>query len=540
MKAIQDKIKSAFLLSALFLLSFQIVAQDNFLELLPGSDRFEHDKISGIGRLYGNVSFKYQGNIMYCDSAYYFKNKNEVRAYGNVHVNKGNTLNLFCDSLYYSGKSKNAKLWGNVRVRDKEFKLTTDTLDYDANKGQAFYHYGGRVESIVSHEVLTSKVGYFYPNSKNFYFSNDVVYKSADIEMTTDTLQYIYSEKRVNFHGETNIIAKETKMYCESGWYNTETEEGELRENAWIQKENDFISGDTLIYLPKEQLSIGKGNVLYMDTAQKVEMTGEYAYMNDSTHISYLTDSAFATKYMDDDTLYLHADTLFIEKIDSSDIIKAYHHAAMYSRKVQSRADSIVFNSSQNYLLLNNHPIVWSNMAELKGDTIRIYMSDSTIDYVDIINHASIVMEVEKDNYYNQIAGRKIVANFKNNEIYRANVTGNALTIFYPEEELKTDSTLTISRKGMNRLYSSTLRIDIDSSEITGVTYIEKPDGAFYPMNNIKVDEKFVQGFVSKLYLRPSEKDDLLILPEELDKAEEDRLQEKIKKEEEDRILNEE
>ena len=532
MKAIQDRIKSAFFLSALFLLSIHVVAQDNILELLPGSDRFEHDENTGIGRLYGNVSFTYQGNIMYCDSAYYFQKKNEVKAYGKVHVNKDNTLNLFCDSLYYSGRSKKAKLWGNVRVRDKEFKLTTDTLDYDAKKGQAFYHYGGRVENIVSHEVLTSEVGYFYPNSKNFYFSNHVVFNGNDLSMTTDTLQYIYSTKIVNFHGATNISSKETRMYCESGWYNTETDEGELMQNAWIQKEDNYISGDTLIYKPKEKISIGKGNVVYMDTVQKVEMTGGYAYMNDSLNISFITEKAFAIKRLDDDTLYLHADTLFLEKIDSVDYIKAYHNAAIYSRKIQSRADSITLNTTNNYILLNNHPIVWSNSAELKGDTIIIYLNDSTINHVDIIDHASIVMEVEKDNYYNQIAGRKIIANFKNNEIYRANVNGNAVTIFYPEEELKTDSTVTFSRKGMNRLYSSTLRIDIDSSEITGVTYIEKPDGAFYPMNKIKADEKFVQGFVSKLYLRPQRKKDLLQQTLFLESIETERKEaERVKKE---------
>ncbi len=531
MKRIQDRIKSAFLLSALFLLSFQVVAQDNILELLPGSDRLEHDKSIGLIRLYGNVSFTYQGNIMYCDSAYFFQKKNYVKAYGKVHINKGNTLNLYCDSLYYSGRNKKAKLWGNVRVRDKEFKLTTDTLDYDAKKGQAFYHFGGRVESIVSHEVLTSQIGYFYPNSKNFYFSKKVVYSGRDLRMTTDTLQYVYSTKNVNFHGATDIVSNETKMYCESGWFNTETEEGELTQNAWIRKENDFISGDTLIYKPKEKISIGKGNVLYLDTVQKVEMTGEYAYMNDSINISYLTDRAFATKYLSDDTLYLHADTLFLEKIDSADLIKAYHNAAIYGHKVQSRADSIIFNTSEDYILLNKNPIVWSSMAELKGDTIVIHLTDSTIHFVDIIDHASIIMEVEKDNYYNQIAGRKIVANFKENEIYRANVNGNAVTIFYPEEEVKTDSTVTFSRKGMNRLYSSTLRIDIDSNEITGVTYIEKPDGAFYPMDNIKKDEKFIQGFESKLYLRPASKDDLLKVIAFL---------ETIEKERKEAVLNEE
>ena len=82
-------------------------------------------------------------------------------------------------------------------------------------------------------------------------------------------------------------------------------------------------------------------------------------------------------------------------------------------------------------------------------------------------------------------------------------MNGNATTIFFPEEEIKTDSTFTKKRIGMNRLFASDLRIDIDSSEITGITYIEKPDGVFYPLDDLKKEELFIQGFEWKNALRP-------------------------------------
>src|SRR5690606_37298941 len=91
----------------------------------------------------------------------------------------------------------------------------------------------------------------------------------------------------------------------------------------------------------------------------------------------------------------------------------------------------------------------------------------------------------------------------RDNDIYRATVNGNATTIFYPEEEVKTDTSFVKKRIGMNRLYASDLRIDIDSSEITGITYIEKPDGTFYPLEDIKKEEQFVQGFKWMDALRP-------------------------------------
>lgn len=491
------------MISALFLLSNIATAQDDILELLPGSETLEYDENTGIHRLIGNVSFIYQGNKMYCDSAHYFERKRSVKAYGKVHVNKRDTLNLYCDSLYYNGRTKKAKLWGNVRVIDKEYKLTTDTLEYDANKSQAFYKHGGKVISTLTQEVLTSRIGYFHPDSKNFFFSREVDYKGQDLSIQTDTLQYLYSQKKAFFYGETDIQANDAEMYCESGWYNTETGEGTLQQNASISREKDYISGDTLMYYPEEGISIGRGNVYYLDSAQDISFNGDYAYSSDSLKYSFLTGRAFATKIMTDDTLYIHADTLFTSNADSTDIMKAYNGAKLYSTKVQAVADSITFSSSKDLIELYTDPIVWSNDAELKGDFIDMHVTDSVIHRVNIYDNSSILMEIEPNLYYNQIAGKNIVASFRDNDLYQARVNGNAVTLFYPEEEISTDSTFTKKRVGLNRLYASNLRIDIDSNEIVGINYIDEPDGVFYPMEEIREEEQFIQKFDWKEALRP-------------------------------------
>jgi lipopolysaccharide assembly outer membrane protein LptD (OstA) len=481
------------------------------LELLPGSKKMVMDQKGKRIRLIGNVNFVYQGNKMYCDSAHYFEKKQLVRAYGHVHINKRDTLNLFCDSLHYDGKTKMANLWGNVRVRDNEYKLTTDELEYDADKGQAIYRTGGRIESILSQEVLTSRVGYFYPESKNFFFSNKVNYQSPEVQMTTDTLQYRYSQKKTYFYGPTNIETQGTHIFCEAGWYNTETEEGELRKNAEITRKNEVIRGDTLIYLPKEGTNIGKGNVFYSDSTQKMSFKGDYAFISDSMHYSLLTGHAMAIKELKDDTMYVHADTLYSFKHDSIEYMRAYNKAAIFSSKFQCIADSISYTPNDDKMELFRDPIVWSNGAELKGDSMELQLSDSILHKVLIKNKASVVMSVDDKKLFNQIGGKEIIAYFRDNDLYRTNVNGNAVTIFYPEEETKTDSSIVKERTGMNRLYSSTLRIDIDSNEVSGITYIEEPDGVFYPINQVDEKERFIQGFAWKDALRPKTPEELLL-----------------------------
>jgi len=502
-------LKSALVFGALFLLSAVSFSQEDALELLPGSEVLKFNEETGVHRLLGNVNFKYQGNLMFCDSAHYHQRSKTVRAYGHVHINKRDTLNLFCDSLFYDGRTRKAKLWGNVRVRDSEYKLTTDTLDYDARASRASYHYGGRVESTLSKEVLTSRAGYLYPNSKDFFFRGDVRYEGNDLEMETDTLQYTYGKKTAYFFGPTSILSDGTSIYCESGSYSTQTKEGELYGSASIVQGSEYIVGDTLLYRPEQGESIGIGNVLYYDTTQAIAFSGNYAYTSDSLNYSFLTGRALATKEMKDDTLYIHADTLFMEKIDTTDIVKAYKNARIYSTKIQGRADSIVYAMDKERIELFFSPIIWSNAAELKGDFMDVHITDSSIHKINIYDNSTILMEVQSEKYYNQIAGKNINAYFKQNELRRAIVNGNAMTVFFPEDEIKTDSLITKKRMGMNRLYASDLRIDIDSNELTGITYQEAPDGAFYPIDQIKEAEQFVPGFNWKSILRPKDLEDL-------------------------------
>ena len=500
-------------MSAIFLFSNNVWSQKDILELLPGSYKLVYNEETGAQKLVGGgVNFKYQGNTMYCDSAYFFAKKNEVRAYGKVHINKSDTINLFCDSLHYNGNTKKAKLWGNVRVRDREFKLVTDTLEYDAKKGQAVYRHGGRVESILKNEVLTSKIGYFYPDSKNFFFSGRVNYKSDSLRMTTDTLQYQYAQKKVYFYGPTVIHTQGSIMKCEKGWFHTEDEIGLLEKNASIHKDSKIITGNSLYVDSQKGISIGKGNVVYRDTSGQMSFRGEYSYLSDKEKKGYLTGNALAEYQMKKDTVFIHADTLFSFQ-DSSNELKSvlgHYDVRIFSRDFQGKCDSLSYDKVTDKMELYHAPIVWSNNAELKGEFMEVFLKDSIIDFVQITNKSTAVLEVDSGGYYNQIGGKNMKAYFKENELYRVNVEQNAQTIYFPQDTLENDTLVEIKRSGMARLYSSNLVIYLDSGEVSRVVYVGMPDGVLYPMDQINKEEQFVQGFSWNPILRPRSVEDLL------------------------------
>jgi lipopolysaccharide export system protein LptA len=481
-----------------------LFCQNNMLELLPGSEKVVYDEKSKKHRLIGTVSFIYQGNTMYCDSAHYQEKQKIVHAYGNVQIRK-NDINLFCDSLYYNGAQKYAKLWGSVRVRDQEYKITSDSMDYDSKKGKAIYRNYGKVESILSAENITSKVGYFYPRIGSFFFSNKVKYQKDDLTMTTDTLQFSYEKQTAYFSGPTKVVNDSATILCNKGWYEVNKNEAKLYNKAEVLQKTSIIRGDTLYYNKFKQEFEGRGNFYYKDLEQNLIFRGDKGYSNDSLHSSYLTGNAFAVKIEKKDTVYIFADSLLLKKdtLNQLKVILAHAKVQIFQNKLEAISDSAIYESDLKLLKLRSNPIVWSANAELKGEKMDISIADSIIDKIFISGKTSALMELDSGIYYNQISGRELSAIFQKNELTHIDVLGNAWTILYPEEEEYTDSLVKKKRMGLNRLYSSELRIYLDSGEVSGITYFDKPDGIFYPMDKIKEEEKFIKNFEWKSALRP-------------------------------------
>ena len=507
------RLKKALFISAFFVLSTLSFTQSNLMELAPGAEKLIYNKETGEHRLIGNIHITYQSNVIYCDSASYFEKSSVLKMYGDVHLNKRDTLNLYCDSLHYDSKTRKAKLWGNVRIRDRDFKITTDSLDFDTKKEVAIYRNGGRIERSQKKETLHSKSGYFYPKSKNITVSGNVLFKNENSTMYSDSLRYNYVAQKAFFFGPTKIVRTDkTKIVCSKGWYKMDTEEGVLQYNASITKEHQFVSGDSLYINELKGISIGKGNVYFSDNQKGMGFRGDRFYTSKKNNKSYLTGKAVAEYKLKDDTLFIHADTLFTftDSTNRLSLIKGYHQARFFSRKTQGKCDSLNYKRQLGILEMFVNPIVWSEKAELKGETIQIYLKDSLIERAEIQTKATVITEVDSSRLYNQVGGKNIIAFFNsNNELKKIDVNGNAQTIYFPEETLKRDTIIEIQRKGMSRLYSSDIKIYVDSNEFSKVVYLDQADGVFYPMEKMNKEEQFIVGYSWNPNLRPKNKKDL-------------------------------
>jgi lipopolysaccharide export system protein LptA len=510
---------TALLSSAVFIFSNPVQSQD-LMELKPGADKLSFNRTTGEHKLVGNIHILYQRNEIYCDSASYYKENNLLRLYGNVHLSKSDTLNLYCDSMHYNGLTQIGKLWGHVRVRDREFKITTDTLTFDSKKDVAVYLNGGRIENIRRKEEITSLHGYFYPKSKNISLSKTVNYNSSTTKMQTDTVRFQYGTKRIYFFSPTNIQqTNKTTIYCERGWMNTETEECFIHQNAIITKPKKTLAADTLYAFESKGLSSAYGHIRYEDSNKGVSFEGNKLYYSKKEKRSYLTKNPYISYKLKSDTLYVKADTLFLfhDSLDEIDHVKGYHFGKIYSTNLQGISDSLVYSKKLKVLTLFKSPYLWNKNAQINGEVIQIHMKDSLLDYAEIMNKSVTVTEVDSGKYYNQIGGKNMFAYFDiNNDLKKIDVQGNAQTIYYPEETENKDSVVEITRKGMIRLYASSIKVYLDSGEFKKVTYADQADGVMYPMEKINGDEQFVANFTWKPLLRPKNRNDFFYTAEKI------------------------
>lgn len=503
--------------SAFFFLSHLSFAQENVIELLEGSEELRLDGKSGNYIIKGNVVFKKEGAKLYCDSAYYNIVKEHIYAYSNVHLNQNDTLNMYCDSLFFDAKREYAKLWGDVRVRDNEYKLNTDSLDYDIKSEMGVYKNGGVISSISSSERLTSKIGYFFPKLEQFNFRKDVIYKSDQYEVTTDTLQFNGRSKKASFYGPSFIRGDGSTMYCESGWYDINKDEGELSNNAYIDRKEIYISGDSLFYSAQDSLYVGVHNVIIRDTANQLEFQGDYAINDGRRRESLITGHAIASKIEKTDTLFIHADSLFAseDSLQEPSLILAYNDVEIVKGDMSGICDSLVYDKPAGIMHLFTNPFLWAKDAQLSGDTISVFEKNDKLEKAFIRDKGLIVTSVKETDYYNQVNGSSMTAYFDSTSIQKVDIEKNAKTIYYLEDESSNDTVTIVERKGMNRLYASGITLYFSEGDITGATYRSNPDGILYPMDQINSEEEKTPDFKWNPGIRPVSPEFMSLNPEE-------------------------
>ena len=498
---------------------------------------FDEKRLPDVQILKGDVRFRHDSALMFCDSAYFFEKQNSLHAFGHVHLLQGDSIEGFGDVLYYNGNTKMARFRKRVKlIHNDATTLTTDSLNYDRAHDIAYYFSGGMIEDSLN--ILTSRWGQYTPDNNQAIFRNNVKLVNPNFVLTADTLCYNTKSYQADLVGPTKIVYdKETTILSKNGWYNTSTEKSMLLDRSQIiHTDGTTLTGDTIYY--DKVIGFGRvlGNMQSLDSTNQMTLYGDKGEIWEDDNHGYVTDSAMLVDWSDSAMYsYMHADTLFTEEIpfqvsklipqDSILVdsvwqaqkpdtlwidtayrqIRAYYNVRIYRENMQSVCDSMRYNGKDSILSMYGNPVCWHSENQLSADSIHIYVKDGTINYLHGIGN-TIAIKREGAEEFNQLAGKEMIAYVKDGDVYLVDVQGNAETIFYPREE---DGTYL----GVNKTQSSFVKLYLEDQQIHHILFTTATSGVMIPMSQATDEDKYLVTFFWAEQERPRKPGDIFLNP---------------------------
>ncbi|MEM6735494.1 MAG: OstA-like protein [Bacteroidota bacterium] len=452
-----------------------------------------------IRRLIGNVIFVQETSTMYCDSSLYYVKDNVMEAYGRVKI-VDDSVTITSRKLIYDGDTRDANLREKVVYTKGERKLVTDFLDYNMDTEVGNYFNSGTLSDSTN--ILESEVGYFYGLADYALFWTDVVLIAPDYTLETDTLHYNTITKIATTTGNTIITTEdETILHADGGEFRTEIDQSDFIDGT-IETDDYYMEADELFFDDLKKLYDATGNVKLTAKNDDVIITGDEGYNDDKKGISKVYGNAVMRRILEQDTLYLSADTLVsIEsEYDSAKRILAYPNVKVWRFNLQGLADSASYFLKDSLLFFYEDPIFWNRKNQIWGDTVIAEITEDEIKTMFLQQNALLADEDTLGNH-NQVKGRTMEAIFKESIIDKIYVNGNGESIYYEVDESDPNDMFLL---GMNRILCSDITIRFINEELANISFYIKPEGKFIPPHELTPDVQVLGGFVWRSDERPS------------------------------------
>lgn len=508
---------------------------------LEKADELTSDEAVDSGRqvVKGNVMFRRQGVVLYCDSAYYYPNSVSLDAFGHVRMLQGDTLLVTADRINYDGFSQMARLrsaQGGSEVMlehtsrsDRARKtLFTDSLDYSLRDQLAYYNCGGRMynHSLATgaRDTLTSRLGQYDAKSKVAEVSDDVFLRNGRSRLRTRRLVYHSDTRTVDIVEPTSIRSGQDSIQTASGFYNTVSGNAQLHSRSLIVHRDSTgaattLEGDSIVYDRERRLSEAymfssqerhPRPMVLTDTARHAVLIGGYGYYNDADRSAYATRYPLLKEYSRPDTIFLradkiyletHADTLPADSLTASrpadvaeyHVAKAFNRARFFRSDLQGVADSITFCSRDSMLYLDRKPIIWSGPRMVAGSRILVHMNDSTADRA-ILPAPGVLAEELGEGFYNQLRAGRMEALLEGGDLRHVFAHTDVQAIMLPMENDSTYNKL-INANG------DTLRMDMADREMRHLVLRSREGsdvtGSVIPLMTLAKSQYYLPDFIS-------------------------------------------
>lgn len=518
---------SAFFIASLATLS-SLAQEPKIIEIRKaGGSTQDQEAFPGANILFKNeetrVLLFHEGALIESDLAYFYSKDNYFKAVGNVIFTQGDSLKMTCKTIEYDGKTQIALADGDVFLKRPDMSLTTEKLNLDRIRNEAFYNTKGVI--VDSASTLTSNLGRYYMDQKKYRFTSNVTIDNPDYQVNSDQLDYYTELNQAYLFGNSRIEGDTYTIECERGFYDLDREKGVFKKNATLYYDNKIIRGDSLYFESEKDYAAATKNVSIVDSLNNSVITGHYGEIFKARDSAIITRRALAINIIDQDSLFIHADTLVATGPEERRILRAYYDVRILKSDLRGRSDSLYLDESIGLTKLinkpltkqqeqvfteadrnKNNPVLWFDKSQMSGNEVLL-ISDTETNKLDSLKINGNVFIIEKDTLssegFNQIKGGVLDGAFKEGKLDNIVITKNTEMVYY----LYNDDDLQLI--GIDKTTCSALIMRFLDGEINDITFLVAPTGDVYPEGELPKNDRTLKGFVWRKEERPETLNDL-------------------------------
>jgi lipopolysaccharide export system protein LptA len=465
----------------------------------------------------------HEGALIESDQAFFYSKQNYFRALGKVIFTQGDSLRMTCKTIEYDGETKTAFAKGNVYLERPDMTLRTEELNLDRINEKAFYNTPGVI--VDSTSTLASNQGQYFMDQKKYRFISDVTINNPEYIVNSEQLDYFTESNQAYLYGNSKIEGEAYTIFCERGFYDMDREKGIFKQNATLFYDNKIIKGDSLYFESERNYAAATKNISIVDTLNNSIITGNYGEIFKERDSAIITRRAMAVNIIDQDSLFIHADTLVATGPEEKRILRAYYDVRILKSDLRGRSDSLYLDESigltkllkkpltkqqeQIFTEKNYHeknPVLWFDESQMTGDEIQL-LSDTKTNKLDSLKIDGRVFIIEKDTLsedgYQQIKGGLLRGAFKESKLDNIVITKNTEMVYY----LYNDEDLQLI--GIDKTTCSALKMQFVDGQIDEITFLVSPNGNVYPEDELPINDRTLKGFTWRIVQRPETIEDL-------------------------------
>ena len=157
-------------------------------------------------------------------------------------------------------------------------------------------------------------------------------------------------------------------------------------------------------------------------------------------------------------------------------LLKAYRGVRMYRKDAQMVCDSLVSSTIDSIVHFYIEPVLWNGGNQLSSEKMELYTRNQQLERAEFLGDPIMVGEVD-GHYFNQVTGKKMVAFFRESELYRDDVEGNVQTIYFRTVDEESKDVIE-----MTYLESASASFYLEDQQLVGITYRNEVPFTLYPI----------------------------------------------------------